>query len=33
VQRTIDLNGLGKGFYVLRLQGEGLSSSSRLVIE
>jgi hypothetical protein len=33
VQRTIDLNGLGKGLYVIRLQGEGLSSSSRLVIE
>jgi len=33
VQRTIDLNGLGKGLYVLRLQGEGLNSSSRLVIE
>ncbi len=32
-QRNVDVSGLPAGIYVLRLQGEGLSSTTRLVIE
>ncbi|HRH69494.1 MAG TPA: T9SS type A sorting domain-containing protein [Flavobacteriales bacterium] len=32
-QRTIQLNGLGQGLYVVRLQGQGINTTDRLVVE
>ena len=33
VQRNVDVSALPAGLYILRLQGEGVNSTSRLVIE
>jgi len=33
VQRTIQLNGLAKGLYIVRLQGQGINTAARLVVE
>lgn len=33
VQRTIQLNGLAKGLYSMRLQGQGINTAARLVVE
>lgn len=33
VQRTVELDGLAKGLYVVRLQGHGVNATGRLVVE